>query len=229
MALLHLGTAGSIKLISSLMYALYKTSIKYWLELVLRWNKVGNPVTESWWACCFCWFQAMSVIGDRRSREQKAKQERWEVTHSDMWWSKLRDVEHQMWPEVQTWWLLHRFAPCREKELAKVTIKKEDVELIVSSTLFSCLLFYLKSDALRCHALLLPGRCRRWRSRGPWQSAVWGNTWGTWWKLWWLWPTERGRCSHSGLLHFIMTTHVNWTLWWNVLSPNPLPPPFFNF
>ncbi|XP_061671732.1 huntingtin-interacting protein K isoform X3 [Syngnathoides biaculeatus] len=36
---------------------------------------------------------AMSVIGDRRSREQKAKQE-------------------------------------REKELAKVTIKKEDVELI---------------------------------------------------------------------------------------------------
>uniref|UniRef100_A0A8I3PZY6 Huntingtin interacting protein K n=1 Tax=Canis lupus familiaris TaxID=9615 RepID=A0A8I3PZY6_CANLF len=39
---------------------------------------------------------AMSVIGDRRSREQKAKQE-------------------------------------REKELAKVTIKKEDLELIVSS------------------------------------------------------------------------------------------------
>ncbi|XP_037548102.1 huntingtin-interacting protein K [Nematolebias whitei] len=38
---------------------------------------------------------AMSVIGDRRSREQKAKQE-------------------------------------REKELAKVTIKKEDVELIMS-------------------------------------------------------------------------------------------------
>ncbi|XP_064013180.1 huntingtin-interacting protein K isoform X2 [Pogoniulus pusillus] len=38
---------------------------------------------------------AMSVIGDRRSREQKAKQE-------------------------------------REKELAKVTIKKEDLELIVS-------------------------------------------------------------------------------------------------
>jgi NACalpha-BTF3-like transcription factor len=38
----------------------------------------------------------MSVIGDRRSREQKAKQE-------------------------------------REKELAKVTIKKEDLELIVSS------------------------------------------------------------------------------------------------
>ncbi|XP_055065350.1 huntingtin-interacting protein K [Misgurnus anguillicaudatus] len=37
---------------------------------------------------------AMSVIGDRRSREQKAKQE-------------------------------------REKELAKVTIKKEDVELIM--------------------------------------------------------------------------------------------------
>lgn len=89
----------------------------------------------------------------------------------------------------------------------------------------------LKSDVLRCHALLLPGRCRRWRSRGSWQSAVWGNTWGTWWKLWWLWPTERGRCSHSGLLHFIMTTHVNWTLWWNIchLSPNPLPAPFFNF
>ncbi|XP_010223038.1 PREDICTED: huntingtin-interacting protein K, partial [Tinamus guttatus] len=39
---------------------------------------------------------AMSVIGDRRSREQKAKQE-------------------------------------REKELAKVTIKKEDLELIVST------------------------------------------------------------------------------------------------
>uniref|UniRef100_A0AC11D7Y8 Huntingtin interacting protein K n=1 Tax=Ovis aries TaxID=9940 RepID=A0AC11D7Y8_SHEEP len=39
---------------------------------------------------------AMSVIGDRRSREQKAKQE-------------------------------------REKELAKVTIKKEDLELIVSN------------------------------------------------------------------------------------------------
>ncbi|XP_054627833.1 huntingtin-interacting protein K [Dunckerocampus dactyliophorus] len=38
---------------------------------------------------------AMSVIGDRRSREQKAKQE-------------------------------------REKELAKVTIKREDVELIMS-------------------------------------------------------------------------------------------------
>ncbi|XP_056428023.1 huntingtin-interacting protein K [Hyla sarda] len=38
---------------------------------------------------------AMSVIGDRRSREQKAKQE-------------------------------------REKELAKVTIKKEDVELIMN-------------------------------------------------------------------------------------------------
>ncbi|XP_026992948.1 huntingtin-interacting protein K [Tachysurus vachellii] len=38
---------------------------------------------------------AMSVIGDRRSREQKAKQE-------------------------------------REKELAKVTIKKEDVELIMA-------------------------------------------------------------------------------------------------
>uniref|UniRef100_A0A803WDF0 Huntingtin interacting protein K n=1 Tax=Ficedula albicollis TaxID=59894 RepID=A0A803WDF0_FICAL len=39
--------------------------------------------------------QAMSVIGDRRSREQKAKQE-------------------------------------REKELAKVTIKKEDLELIMT-------------------------------------------------------------------------------------------------
>ncbi|KAL1007524.1 hypothetical protein UPYG_G00087920 [Umbra pygmaea] len=40
-------------------------------------------------------FQAMSVIGDRRSRDLKAKQE-------------------------------------REKELAKVTIKKEDLELIMS-------------------------------------------------------------------------------------------------
>ncbi|NXI73347.1 HYPK protein, partial [Anseranas semipalmata] len=39
---------------------------------------------------------AMSVIGDRRSREQKAKQER------------------------------------EEKELAKVTIKKEDLELIMN-------------------------------------------------------------------------------------------------
>lgn len=172
----------------------------------------------------------MSVIGDRRSREQKAKQERWELTHSDMWWSKLRDGEHQMWPEVQTWWLLHRCFLQRKRvgqshhqEGGRWAHRKFHT-VFMSSIL-------LKNDVLRCHALLLPGRCRRWRSPGPWQSAVWGNTWGTWWKLWWLWPTERGRCSHSGLLHFIMTTHVNWTLWWNIchLSPNPLPPPFFNF
>lgn len=73
-----------------------------------------------------CWFQAMSVIGDRRSREQKAKQERWEP--------------HSYSPELKqtdnVWTLSPCFSFCREKELAKVTIKKEDVELIVSATLY---------------------------------------------------------------------------------------------
>uniref|UniRef100_A0A672KI69 Huntingtin-interacting protein K-like n=1 Tax=Sinocyclocheilus grahami TaxID=75366 RepID=A0A672KI69_SINGR len=65
------------------------------------YRRCSSPKTFAYECCYFNFLtivdvslKAMSVIGDRRSREQKAKQE-------------------------------------REKELAKVTIKKEDVELIM--------------------------------------------------------------------------------------------------
>ncbi len=79
----------------------------------------------------------------------------------------------------------------REKELAKVTIKKEDVELIVSIQkcifmLDSCLFWH--GTPWLCWRL--PDRWERWRFLEQWRSAVWENTWEMWWRHWLHWPTD---------------------------------------
>lgn len=85
----------------------------------------------------------MSVIGDRRSREQKAKQERWEPIYSFAW------GEEKWRMKFEHVGLLDCFPSCREKELAKVTIKKEDVELIVSFTICPGLFLFLFEPRIR--------------------------------------------------------------------------------
>ncbi|MGH0128225.1 UNVERIFIED_CONTAM: hypothetical protein FKN15_044222 [Acipenser sinensis] len=59
---------------------------------------------------------AMSVIGDRRSREQKAKQERRVQMFASLYPTEPKSLNNTS----------------QERELAKVTIKKDDVELIMT-------------------------------------------------------------------------------------------------
>lgn len=70
------------------------------------------------------------MIGDRRSREQKAKQERLELLIPRLVLTVKQNTLEIMVNGHNDNTPFYRFR--REKELAKVTIKKEDVELIVS-------------------------------------------------------------------------------------------------